>query len=119
MSDKSIGILNPGEELQINQTLASPSGQYFLIMQADHNLVVYAKGQGGTAPKALWATHTNDKGAVVARMQGDGNFVLYTAAGAPVWASNTDGHGNSFVRMQDDGNLVIYQAIWATDTKQH
>jgi len=112
--DKKIGILDPGQELDVNQRLTSPSGEYYLIMQGDGNLVVYKPGG-----HPIWATHTNGKGGVKAMMQGDGNFVIYTANGSPVWASNTAGHGNSYVRMQDDGNLVIYQAIWASDTKQH
>lgn len=122
MSDKSIGILNPGEELQAGQKLFSPSGEYFLVMQTDGNLVVYAVGPDTNAEVtnvALWASNTNGQGGVVAKMQGDGNFVVYTAGGAAVWSSGTAGQANSFVRMQDDGNLVIYKAIWATDTKQH
>lgn len=122
MSDKNIGILNPGEELQAGQKLFSPSGEYFLVMQTDGNLVVYAVGastDSENANRPIWASHTNSKGGTVAKMQGDGNFVVYAAGGAPVWASNTNGHGNSFVRMQDDGNMVIYQAIWASNSKQH
>jgi hypothetical protein len=123
MSDMSIGILNPGEQLvgAQNQRLYSPSGQYFLVMQSDGNLVVYAVGQGDTGQnsnKPIWASHTNGKGGAVAKMQGDGNFVVYTASNQPIWASNTNGKANSFVRMQDDGNLVIYTASWASNTKQ-
>ena len=121
--DKQIGILNPGQQLlgANNEKLFSPSGEYFLVMQSDGNLVLYKVGTGATGEnsnKPLWASQTNGKGGVVAKMQGDGNFVVYTADNHPVWASNTNGEGNSFVRMQDDGNLVIYHAIWATGTNQ-
>jgi hypothetical protein len=52
----------------------------------------------------------------------DGNFVLYTASGAPVWASNTVKKDHSLVpglAMQDDGNVVVYHSgmpVWATGT---
>lgn len=40
-------------------------------------------------------------------MQGDGNLVMYDAAGAPVWTTATSSVG-AVLRMQDDGNLVLY-----------
>jgi hypothetical protein len=42
-----------------------------------------------------------------ARMQSDGNFVLYGPSG-PLWATYTHGSSNSRLVMQSDGNLVIY-----------
>jgi cell wall-associated NlpC family hydrolase len=49
-----------------------------------------------------------------ARMQGDGNFVVYGPSG-PVWSSNTRG-SNARLVMQSDGNLVMYgsSAVWAS-----
>jgi hypothetical protein len=53
-------------------------------------------------------------------LQGDGNLVLYTGAGAPIWASDTAGSGAVRAIMQQDGNLVLYDAagdpVWATNT---
>jgi|NOAtaT_6_FD_contig_111_537912_length_1593_multi_5_in_0_out_0_2 hypothetical protein len=61
-----------------------------------------------------------------ARVQTDGNFVLYTSnsfeSKHAIWSSNTYGKGTApyQLRMQDDGNLVLYDAyqkpIWASDT---
>lgn len=52
-------------------------------------------------------------------MQGDGNLVLYSAAGHAVWASRTVGQGVRLV-MQGDGNAVLYtptnEPLWATRT---
>lgn len=65
----------------------------------------------------------------IARMQDDGNFVLYSKGASngrgkdnPTWASNTDrkGKGPYRVAMQEDGNLVLYDAdnkpTWASNT---
>jgi len=52
-----------------------------------------------------------------ARLQGDGNFVVYGPAG-PVWSSNTRGTNPRLV-MQSDGNLVIYAdggTLFSTNT---
>jgi cell wall-associated NlpC family hydrolase len=52
-----------------------------------------------------------------ARMQSDGNFVVYGPNG-PLWSSNTRG-SNSRLVMQSDGNLVIYSdsgVIFSTGT---
>ena len=64
-----------------------------------------------------------------ARLQKDGNFVVYSAAAfngqakdIALWASGTNGKGAGPYRvvMQDDGNLVLYDsnnaAPWATGT---
>jgi hypothetical protein len=64
-----------------------------------------------------------------AKMQSDGNFVVYSAKGRngraedhPIWASNTNGKGTGPYRlaMQDDGNLVVYDSsgkpTWASNT---
>jgi astacin len=40
-------------------------------------------------------------------MQGDGNLVLLSGAGAQVWASNTAGHPGATFFLQDDGNMVV------------
>ncbi|NUT45791.1 MAG: S8 family serine peptidase [Saccharothrix sp.] len=53
-------------------------------------------------------------------MQGDGNLVLYTAAGQALWHTNTHGTGAAYVVLQHDGNLVVYTAAgvakWHTNT---
>jgi hypothetical protein len=61
-----------------------------------------------------------------ARLQSDGNFVLYRSenfdSGNSYWATATNGKGSAPYRlvMQSDNNLVIYdahnKAIWSTGT---
>jgi hypothetical protein len=53
-------------------------------------------------------------------LQGDGNLVVSSAAGAVVWAADTQGKGGTRLTLQTDGNLVLYtaanKAIWASNT---
>jgi hypothetical protein len=54
-------------------------------------------------------------------MQGDGNFVLYSASNQAAWAAGVWGSfTNPHLDMQDDGNLVIYHngqtPLWASGT---
>jgi hypothetical protein len=77
----------------------------------------------------------SSNGQFAAKMQSDGNFVVYnTATGAATWSSNTQKQDHSGflgiggwsdppgkrVAMQSDGNLVVYadnnQARWSSDT---
>jgi hypothetical protein len=60
----------------------------WIVMQADHNLVVYNESNS-----PLWASNTIGRGAGNVRliMQDDGNLVLYDQLNQPLWASNTCG----------------------------
>lgn len=52
-------------------------------------------------------------------MQGDGNFVLYTASNVPLFHTRTNGRAGAYLAVQDDGNLVVYQggaARWSSGT---
>jgi hypothetical protein len=97
--------LNPGESLQVDESLASPNGQFSLRVQEDGNLVLYS--QDG---QPMWASGTDGQEVSTATMQDDGNLVLYAPGGAAVWASDTFGNGGAYLVLQDDGNLVIYSA---------
>lgn len=60
-------------------------------------------------------------GLFVAKMQRDGNFVVYLAGLAAIWSSGTSGLGDGgFAVMQGDGNFVVYtasqRAVFATST---
>jgi hypothetical protein len=107
--------LNPGENLQVDESLTSPDGRFSLRLQGDGNLVLY-----GPDGQPLWATGTDGQEVGTAPMQDDGNLVLYSPGGDPVWASDTFGNGGAYLVLQDDGNLVIYAAdgspLWATNT---
>ena len=107
--------LDPGQGLQVNDSLASPNGQFSVVLQPDGNLVL--NDQDG---QPVWASGTDGRDVATATMQEDGNFVLYSDANEPVWASDTSGNNGASVVLQDDRNLVIYSAegaaLWATDT---
>jgi hypothetical protein len=97
----------------INESIYSDNGLYRLTMQNDCNLVLYA-------PNAIWSSKTyNGSNNCVARMQDDGNFVVYNGSRA-LWASNTWGHPGAYLELQDDRNLVVYDtnrhALWASNT---
>jgi hypothetical protein len=84
-----------------------------LVMQGDGNLVL---SQGS---RALWATMTNGRGGAAATMQGDGNFVVYTAGGAALWHTHTYRFPGAWLAVQNDGNVVVYSGStprWATNT---
>lgn len=57
--------------------------------------------------QAVWSTGTNGKSVQRAELQDDGNFVLYAGDG-PVWASQTAGANDVRLVLQDDRNLVLY-----------
>ncbi|KAI9297839.1 alpha-D-mannose-specific plant lectin [Neoconidiobolus thromboides FSU 785] len=62
---------------------------------------------------------TSSNGLYTAKIQEDGNFVIYDNVQRPLWASDTRGQGVCLT-MQDDGNLVLYdnqnKPIWASGT---
>jgi hypothetical protein len=111
-SDPNTVESNESRVLYVNTQIPAGSsytiGQYFFILQADGNLVLYKND----AP--IWASGTSGKGVTAAWMQSDGNFVLDNAAGTGVWATNTQNNPNAFFPFQPDGNLVVYTPtiIW-------
>lgn len=101
--------LMPGQSL-------TKSCYYRATMQTDGNLVL-TKNAATRTP--YWATGTAGSGAY-ARMQSDGNFVIYNWADSPVWATGTYGNPGARVDMQSDGNLVVYSGAgsprWSSGT---
>ncbi|MFJ6518287.1 hypothetical protein ACIQJ4_08515 [Streptomyces filamentosus] len=95
-----------------------------LSMQRDGNLVLYCVDLQGGIPvsgRPVWSTGTWNSGAIAAKFQDDGNFVLYSSDYATsVWASRTWGHANSHLAIQNDSNIVIYNfngyPIWQSNT---
>ncbi|MFH8372245.1 trypsin-like serine protease [Streptomyces cyaneofuscatus] len=122
-------ILASGATLQSGEQLLSESGR--LVMQADGNLVVYhvtgGEGRGG----ALWASGTGGNAGAFAKMQPDGNLVVYkkgstgdSPSGA-LWQSSTFGNPGARLEVQGDANVVVYTKdggrgigghLWHTDT---
>src|SRR5688572_7643366 len=94
--------LLPHQALAPNQSLRSPNGRAILVYQQDGNLVLYFDSQ------PLWDSRTAGVSPGQAIMQGDGNFVVYDAAGAPAWASGTEGNGGASITVHDDGTWAVY-----------
>jgi hypothetical protein len=96
---------------------ALSSGCYYrATMQTDGNLVLTSNASTRTP---YWSTGTAGSGGY-ARMQSDGNFVIYNWADNPVWAAGTQGNPGARLDMQSDGNLVVYSGsnspLWASGT---
>ncbi|MFE2105923.1 hypothetical protein ACFXAF_08640 [Kitasatospora sp. NPDC059463] len=97
----------------------SYSYKYELAMQGDGNLVLYNRESGS----AIWATGTYNHPGATAKMQSDGNFVVYDTNGTALWSTGTwwAGADSHFV-FQNDGNLVVYKGkgegnpVWASGT---
>ena len=99
-----------GQGLCDGQRVTTPN--MTIVMQRDGNLVVYQNSDN----RPRWASHTAGKrvGGQLARcavMQGDGNFVLYTAAGRAVWNTGTQGHPGAtaqfvFLRPRPVGSCI-------------
>jgi len=132
----SILRASPGHVSRLfeNERLASPSGNYVLVMQPDGNLVLY-RGEcvdNATPRCAVWHTHTSrEPGNYHLAVQDDGNLVIYRGhppddASKAIWDSHTSrAGGDYYLAVQDDGNVVIYQgrgphdnsgAIWSSGT---
>jgi hypothetical protein len=103
--------LDPGVNMPVGASLASPNLAYRFYMQGDGNLVEY--GPRG----AVWASCTQRWPGSIASMQTDGNFVVYGPGHIARWATGTSAPGSG-LEVQDDGNIVIYApghvAVWAS-----
>jgi hypothetical protein len=91
---------------QKGEQLTSDSGDAFLKLQEDGNLVLYDQSGG----VALWSSGTASEDALGlnynVEMQNDGNFVIYahqTSPRTPVWASNTQNSGATQVKLITKG----------------
>lgn len=106
--------LRSGERLFPGQQVSSPSGRARLLYQFDGNIVLY------TDRGAVWHSGTVGTAPGMVAMQGDGNLVLYNAAGQPTWASDTPGYDNAYLSLDDAGTLrVVSQhgvTLWWSST---
>lgn len=114
MYDSPQSVLPNNAILMNGRYLMSPYGNFYLVMQADGNLVLYSSGQ--FIPHfATWSSNTKGKGSGPYHlvMQNDANLVIYDSTGAATWSSNTwSPNPSSSYRLvvQDDGNVVLYDA---------
>lgn len=94
-----------------NDYLSSPNGEYQLKFQPDGNLVEYNAWTGA----ALWASNTTYAqtcagcgAGYIAKMQTDGNFVIYDVHGIAVFATGTNPNGYKLVVGNYSPTVVIY-----------
>jgi hypothetical protein len=107
--------LSPGQELHLGDQLVSNNGFFVLEMYPSGGLQLYRKQTRGP----MWASTALGEPGGWAVMQGDGNFVAYSAAGVPYWATNTDGNPGAWLALLDDGDLQILDGVhvlWQTNT---
>lgn len=103
-------ILQPGRVIEAGNTT--------LQMTGSGSLVVAVKVGGGST--CVWHAPEKPEEGSVAKIQEDGNFVIYHHSNV-LWSSKTSGNPNAVVVVQNDGNVVCYdskhsRALWATNT---
>ncbi|RJQ80402.1 LysM peptidoglycan-binding domain-containing protein [Pseudonocardiaceae bacterium YIM PH 21723] len=108
--------LRANQELRDDQNIVSDNGRFRLAMQPDGNLVLADLNSGS----AIWSSKTNGSGKS-AKMQGDGNFVVYADGDDAKWSSNTNGNDGAYVVVGNDGNVVVCKddagTLWETGTR--
>ena len=110
-------FLNAGDQLLINDYIASTDKQFFLIMQSDGNLVIYkGSGPSDNSGVAVWSSKTSGStGQTFTQMQRDGNLVIYKGTPeepkAPLWSTNTGGKasGDYVAVLGDAGIIKLFQ----------
>jgi len=105
----------------IYHTYDDPDGNYYIDggnNSAESNWTVTGTYVGDDVTQ-IWRSGNGRNPGARAVLQGDGDFVVYSASNAVLWASNTAGHPGSTLTVQNDGNIVLYdngKPLWATKT---
>lgn len=96
-----------GGELNTNERLVSPNGQYNLLMQENGNLVL--RNVSGTI---IWHPEMDGSGSVKAEITDAGNVVLRQADGDVMWASGTTRWAGSATTLEvtNSGNVLLSNA---------
>lgn len=95
-----------GDTLTTNQKL--DRGQWLQSSDGRYRLHMQGDGNLVVYNAAGRAIWATNRVGAFTIVQGDGNLVEYTAAGVAVWATNSTGRGGNRLVMQSDGNLVLY-----------
>ncbi|QGZ52484.1 trypsin-like serine protease [Streptomyces sp. QHH-9511] len=112
-------VLRGGETLRSGETISSANAK--LIMQTNGDLVIYHRTGGENRGGALWVSGTSGNPGAYAKMQADGNFVVYKKDGSEadpssvLWASKTYGHAGARMTLQANGNLSVHYTSTTTD----
>ncbi len=118
-------FLDAGQLLNIGDSLYADNLGYTLTLQSDGELALYRlvnpAAAAGEPLQRLWAAGTAGRGGYQARMQSDGNFVVYTSDSRPLWGAGSNHSSGNYLFMEDTGNLAVAnagQTIWSTATTQ-
>ncbi len=108
-------ILDANTELLPNEYLQSSSGRFQLWMQGDGNVVLY---DTSTTPSGVvYQTFTNrtqsgigDNAGARLAIQGTGNLVVYSVAGAALWFTRlpNDQGDARYMKVTDEGRIAIF-----------
>jgi hypothetical protein len=111
--------LTTGNSMRPGDKLVSSDGLYAVLYKYDGSLILY-NNKTGVLIKII-APPANDP--YIAKLQKNGDFVLYNKNKLPYWATNTATSQiipNFRLTIQKDGNLVLYdgksKALWASVT---
>lgn len=96
-----------GDELNVNERLVSPNGQYNLMMQDNGNLVLRGESEG-----IIWSPEMDGSGSVKAEITDAGNVVLRQADNDVTWASGTTKWAASATTLEvtNNGNVLLSNA---------
>ena len=96
-----IPSITPGTKLNIGKKHYTKDGSYYLMLQADGNLVVYNKNN-----VFAWGSHNNHKTPLngkSAELLPSGNFVLEDAKDNVIWSTN---HEDPFAALVIENNTL-------------
>lgn len=89
--------------------MKSPNGKFTMTFEQDGNLVI-RRDDG----MKIWHANVTTAYPLIAKLQEDGNFVLYKSTNAErsdwqwYWATNTNGRGPFSLQLHDTGRLILY-----------
>lgn len=106
--------LREGESLKPGQRMPQCNERFELVMLTNGNLVLYMEGN-----VELWSSGTSGNPGAHARMQTDGNLVIYQDS-TPLWSTGTHGNPGARLHLRNGGNLRVLSssntALWQTRT---
>ncbi|WOS40127.1 MULTISPECIES: hypothetical protein [Xanthomonas] len=99
------GIAFPmGTTFSKGSSFSTSNGAARLDFSTTGNLEVYTNGA------LTWQSGTGGSGES-AVMQGDGNFVIYNAAGNAIWNTNTSGRKDAYLALASNGALNVIARV--------
>ena len=105
--------LRGGQRLLAGEFIQARAETCRLVFQPDGDLVASSNGV------AYWSAGTRGAGGGSARMQADGNFVVYDEDGLSRWSTRTGGNRGAYLGIQNDCNVVLRTAggaaLWSSD----